>query len=118
MNKHEIEALLTQLDAAATLEGDTLAAAAALMRDIFPEAPQHPEVLSEPVEAVLHLIDHCLPGWSIHLAGKAHEPDGHWRCSLRQSRDRDEDEVIGMGTGPTVSLALIKALLRVALAKG
>lgn len=118
MNKHEIEALLTQLDAAATLEGDTLASVATAMRDVFPDAPHHPDVLSEPVEAALHLIDHCLPGWSIHLAGKATEPDGHWRCSLRKSRDRDEDEVIGMGAGPTISLALVQALLRVALAKG
>ena len=46
MNKHEIEALLTQLDAAATLEGDTLASVATAMRDVFPDAPHHPDVLS------------------------------------------------------------------------
>jgi len=42
-------------------------------------------------------------------------PDGH--CSLRENRDSDEDEVIGLGSGATVGLALVAALLRVALAR-
>lgn len=117
MSKVTIEALLKQLEAAATLDADVLNASAEAVREVFPKAPHHPEVLAEPVEAVLHLIDGCLPGWTIQLTGKAAEPDGHWRCSLRKTRGRDEDEFMGLGHGPTVALALLQALLRVALAK-
>ena len=117
MSKAKIEGLLKKIEAATTLEADLLAAAADVVRAVFPDAPHHPEVLAEPVEAVLHLIDRCLPQWSIQLTGKAQEPDGHWRCSLRKSRGSDEDEVLGVGTGPTVALALLQALLRVSLQK-
>ena len=117
MSKSMIEGLLQQIDGAATLEADLLAASAVVVRQVFPNAPHHPEVLVEPVEGVLHLIDRCLPRWSIQLTGKAAEPDGHWRCSLRKTRGSDEDEVVGLGNGPTVALALLQALLRVALQK-
>jgi len=114
MSKAKIESLLKQIENAETLEGDVLATAAVAVREVFPDAPLHPEVLAEPVEAVLHLVDRCLPNWTIQLTGKANEPDGHWRCSLRKSRGLDEDEVIGVGSAPTVTLALLTALLRVA----
>lgn len=117
MSKSTIEGFLKKIEDATTLEAGLLAASAAVVREVFPNAPQHPEVLAEPVEAVLHLIDQCLPHWSIQLTGKAEEPDGHWRCSLRETRRSDEDEFLGVGAGPTVALALLQALLRVALQK-
>ena len=49
---------------------------------------------------MLHLIDMALPGWSIQLTGKATEPDGHWRCSLRETRGSDEIEIVGLGDRP------------------
>ena len=45
------------------------------------------------------------------------EPDGHWRCSLRESRGSDEDEMIGLGSGAAVGVALVAALLHVAAQK-
>jgi hypothetical protein len=117
MSKSTIEGLLKLVEGATTLEADVLAKSAATVREVFPNAPHHPEVLAEPVEAVLHLVDRCLPHWTIQLTGKAQEPDGHWHCSLRESSTSDEDEVIGLGSGPTVALAMLQALLRVARQK-
>lgn len=117
MSKTKIESQLRKIEDATSLESDLLAETTAVIREVFSDAPMHPEVLAEPVEAVLHLIDRCLPHWSIQLTGKASEPDGHWRCTLRKNRGDDEDEVIGLGAGPTVTLALLKALLRVAYLK-
>ncbi|MEM7643273.1 MAG: hypothetical protein AAF366_12170 [Pseudomonadota bacterium] len=62
-------------------------------------------------DAVLHLIDDIVPGWTIRIKGKAMEPDGHWQCTLRRSSARDNDEFIGAGRGKVLSHALVSALL-------
>ena len=46
------------------------------------------------------------------------EPDGHWRCSLRESRGSDEDEMIGLGAGAAVGVALGRGLASRGGAKG
>ncbi len=61
---------------------------------------------------VLHLVDQAAPGWSIHLDGKAFEPNGHWRCTLRPSDMRDDDEFIATAKGPRLVNALLAAFLR------
>jgi hypothetical protein len=114
MDRDELEALRARTGAASTLEAPLLHEVADAVRGVFPNAPAHPEALAEPTEAVLHLVDRCLPGWSITLKGHATEPDGHWRCSLRRSSGRDDDDVIGQGRAPTVPLAVLMALLSVA----
>jgi hypothetical protein len=61
---------------------------------------------------VLHLVDQAAPGWSIHLDGKAFEPNGHWRCTLRPSDMRDDDEFIATAKGPRLVNVLVAAFLR------
>lgn len=117
MSKSEIEALKKRVETASTLDGDMLGQAVGAIRRVFPKAPASVEASSDLVEQVLHLVDTILPSWTIQLTGKAMEPDGHWRCSLRESRGSDEDEVVGLGTGAVVGLALVAALLHVALQK-
>lgn len=63
-------------------------------------------------DQVLHLVDQAAPGWSIHLDGKAFEPNGHWRCTLRPSDMRDDDEFIAVAKGPRLVNVLVAALLR------
>lgn len=114
MTRQLISELMKMADTAEMLDADLLHRVAGAMRPLFPNAPTSVEGLSDPTDAVLHLVDKCLPGWSIALKGKAIEPDGHWSCVLRESSNRDNDEVIGIGKAPTVALALLKALLKVA----
>jgi hypothetical protein len=61
---------------------------------------------------VLHLVDQAAPGWSIHFDGKAFEPNGHWRCTLRPSDMRDDDEFIANAKGPRLVNVLVAAFLR------
>lgn len=117
MIKSDIEHLIGEVEAAASLDPALLTRTAEVLRLVFPNTPFSTEATSDVVEQVLHLVDTVLPTWTIQLTGKAMEPDGHWRCSLRESRGRDEDEVIGLGSGAVAGLALVAALLRVALAK-
>lgn len=64
-------------------------------------------------DRILLLVYEALPGWTVSIQGKAWQPNGHWRCRLRQSSSRDNDELIGLGHGPTLPHALIAALFRV-----
>ncbi len=115
MTKQALENVLARVGAADSFDTALLRDAAQEIRTVFPKAPAHPETLPDPTDAVLHLVDKCLPGWTIQLKGKAIEPDGHWQCQLRESSGRDNDEIIGSGQAPTVSLALLSALLKIAV---
>jgi hypothetical protein len=114
MSKATLDAVKARVDAAEDIDQALLHDTADELRAIFPNAPAHPELLSEPTEAVLRLVDRCLPGWTISLRGTATEPNGHWHCALRESSSSDNDMVIGNGNAPTVSLALLRALVCVA----
>ena len=117
MSRPEIERLKTQVEAASLLDHELLTKAYDALRPIFPEMPASFEASSGQVEEILHIVQIVAPNWTIQLTGKAMEPNGHWRCSLRRSRSNDEDEVIGLGFGAVVGLALVAALLHVALQK-
>ncbi len=117
MTKTAILNVIERAKGASTLDGALLTEAADAARLALPSLPTDSLPAPDQVDAVLHLIDLALPGWSIQLTGKAIEPDGHWRCSLRETRGSDEIEIVGLGTGPVVALALLGALLDVALQK-
>jgi len=113
MSKSEIRSLKDKVQGAVGLTVDQVDQAAVLLRRVFAGMPE-PKGRNDLVGQILHAIDVCLPGWTIQLTGKAQEPDGHWRCSLRETRGSDEIEVIGIGTGRVVEVALLEALLHVA----
>jgi hypothetical protein len=115
MSKSELQGLQERLNNADRLDRGLLNEATDALRGIFPRVPPHADAPAELAEGVLHLVDICLPGWTISLTGKAVEPDGHWRCYLREASARDNDEVIGIGTAPTVTQAILGALLRIAI---
>ena len=117
MSKTDILNVMHQVKTVPALDSALLAQATAVVGRVFPLPPATSKVAMEPVEEVLHLVDLAVPGWTIQLTGKAREPDGHWRCSLRETRGKDEDEVVGVGSGPAVGLALLEALLDVAQQK-
>ncbi len=112
-----LEQLIKEVEAAAQLDRAILARAADVLRQVFPEADLSVAAPSDLVEQALHLVDRVLPAWTIRLTGNATGPDGHWHCSLRESRDSDEDELIGFGSAAHIGLAVVAALLRVARAK-
>jgi hypothetical protein len=113
MSKSEIRSLREQVQGASGLNVGQFDQAAVLVRRVFPQMPE-PRGGADLVGQLLHSVDLCLPGWTIQLTGKAQEPDGHWRCSLRETRGSDEVEIIGLGTGRVVEVALLEALLHVA----
>jgi ribosomal protein S10 len=63
-------------------------------------------------DQVLALIYAARPGWSVSIKGTATLPNGHWRCTLRKSASRDNDEYLGIGRGPTLPHSLLAALIK------
>jgi hypothetical protein len=62
---------------------------------------------------MLHVIDEVLDFWTLRIAGKTNEPDGHWVCTLRPSSS-DDDERIAVGRSASLPRALLSAFVRVA----
>ena len=97
------------------VDASLLAAAIEAMKAAFPGEDftgAKNLIEKDPTEAVLSLVEEHLPNWTISLKGKAREIDGEWTCTLRRSSSRDDDAVIGFGSGPTLSLAVLAAVLK------
>lgn len=65
-------------------------------------------------DGVLAAANKIVPGWSVHLTGKAYVNDGHWTCTLRRSQGRDNDDFVGIGKAKQMHHALLSALLETA----
>jgi hypothetical protein len=63
-------------------------------------------------DKVLGIIYAVRPGWSVSIRGTMSRPNGHWRCTLRRSLGRDNDDYLGVGRGPTLQHSLLAALLK------
>ena len=110
-----LETLRAKVEAASMLDHALLVEVSTAIQSVYPQAPVPPDDSQDTTEDAIHMVDACLPGWTISLHGKASEPNGHWRCSLREGSTRDNDAAIGIGKGPTVALALTDAILCLAI---
>lgn len=104
-----LRALGEEIEAAAEVSGGLAARATAVL-----EAAGHSAAEGfGSVDGVLAIVERALPGWSISIEGRASAAHGHWTCSLRRSRARDNDEVLGVGKSQHLAPALLAALIEV-----
>jgi hypothetical protein len=117
MLKKDIENLATRVEAANSADRDLPADVARALRASFPGAASAgpiPDEITTSTDAVLAQVIASLPGWHFSIHGRARTDTGAWRCSLRRSEVRDDDEAIGVGEANALNLAILAALLRVA----
>jgi hypothetical protein len=115
METKKLEEVMAKVDQAKELDENLFTQAVLAMKAAFPsERFEHAASLfkNDPTEAVLHLIEERLPDWQISLKGKGHDVGGEWGCTIRESSSLDDDEVVGIGSGRTLSLAVLAAILR------
>ncbi|MHA3978307.1 hypothetical protein ACW9UR_11535 [Halovulum sp. GXIMD14794] len=110
MNQSELEELAPKVEAAPATDGDLRDEVITALKNVLPGGT--PTAINT-VDGVLRIVDAAVPGWAIHIEGRAQEPDGHWHCQLRHSNFRDNDEFIGRGRGAVLEHALLAAVLRV-----
>ncbi|MDH5452439.1 MAG: hypothetical protein OEY05_08280 [Paracoccaceae bacterium] len=117
MTRADIEPLATALESSAALSPETATAVLDVIRPFIPAKDRWPAdrmpVIQSSDEAI-HLVDLALPNWSISLKGRTNDADGHWTCTLRRSDTLDDDLLIGIGRGPSLSHAILAAMVRVA----
>lgn len=109
MQDAKLKALGEEIEAAAEVTGDLAARALRAL-----EAAGHSAAEGfGSVDAVLAIVDRALPGWAVSMEGSASAEHGHWTCTLRRSRERDNDEIIGVGRSQHLAPALLAALVKV-----
>lgn len=110
MNK-ELTDLAMEVESALTLEDELANRVIAAISSVAAgrKIERHSMDSTDDVLALIYLIR---PGWSVSMKGVARLPNGHWRCTLRRSESRDNDEYLGVGRGPTLPHALLAALLK------
>lgn len=117
MTQSEREELAKKVEAASNAVLDLTATVAKALRASFPDAAaagQIPDNIATSTDAVVALVNAALPGWYLSIHGRARTAAGAWRCSLRRSDVRDDDEMLGVGEAHTLTLAMLAAVLRVA----
>ncbi len=66
-------------------------------------------------EAIRVVGDHY-PGWAITLDGYANpRSNSSWKCTFRELRGPDDDQIVGIGTAATMRLALMAAIAHIHL---
>jgi hypothetical protein len=116
MDKQEITALASEIETRVSVNEDVLQRVSeVLQRELDNKSISVVVNIADfsDTDRVIFLVDAVLPGWTILLSGTAIDPDGHWKCTLRRSASRDNDEFIGTSRGPKLSHALAAALLKV-----
>jgi hypothetical protein len=109
MQNVELKKLADDLEGVSAITGDLEARIRAALATAGFGAPANLAT----VDDVLLAVDTVVPSWAVSLEGDASAEHGHWTCTLRKSRERDNDEVIGVGKGEHPAPALMAALIKV-----
>ena len=113
----EVEDLAKRVEASSNADRDLRADVARVLRASYPAAASAGQITDEvaaSTDAILALVNAALPGWYLSIHGRARKAAGAWRCTLRRSDVRDDDEAIGVGEAHSLNLAILAAVLRVA----
>jgi hypothetical protein len=117
MQEKDLEELATRVEAASSADPDLRATVTEALRTSFPSmasAGKVPDDVATSTDAILAQVIAALPGWHLSIHGRARTSAGSWRCTLRRSDVRDDDEAIGVGEAHSLNLAILAAVLRVA----
>ena len=66
-------------------------------------------------DGAIHVADDAYPNWAVNIHGRANDRNGHWRCTLREDDNRDNDAAMGIGRSPVPAQAVLAAILRLAM---
>lgn len=110
MNHEAITMLARSIEAGAADQPEFVQSVMAGLQAVFPDAGVDAATLTS-AEAALALAERAFPAWRIELHGQAVAQAGSWACTIREGGTRDDDEVIGIGRGATIPLALVAAML-------
>lgn len=114
MDEAEFKALHERFEAAEAMD-DMLAESAAAMLEGRLEgkltARDAKAALLSGTDGAVTVIGHAYPGWAVSFDGHASKaPNTVWRCTLKETRGPDDDQLVGIGNAKAMSLALLAAV--------
>ena len=80
----ELAALAEEVEAALVLKAELADRALSVINGLSGDLVIEREDLDS-TDKVLSVIYAAKPGWSVSMRGNASMPNGHWRCTLRQT---------------------------------
>ena len=70
--------------------------------------------LMQGTDETIHVAGEHFPGWAITFDGYAStRSNSSWKCTLREVRGPDDDQIVGIGTASSMGLALLAAIAHI-----
>lgn len=114
MDEAELKALHGRFEAAEAMDDALADAAVAMLEDRLDGklgAPDAKAALLGGTDGAVMVTGHAYPGWALSFDGHASKaPNTIWRCTLRETRGPDDDQLVGIGNAKAMSLALLAAV--------
>ena len=117
MDTAQLESLREELEAADELGPDLLGKAHQMMAEAIDGKLDDQgirDALSGSVEHLLTVAGTAFPGWAVSFHGHA---SAHasviWRCTLKETRGQDDDQIVGIGNAKSMLMALLGAVTHI-----
>lgn len=117
MDEAALKALHEDFEAADGFDAAQAEAGAAMLADIDEsgiEAADARSMLMDGVDGALAIIGQAFPGWALSFDGHAStQKNTIWRCTLKETRGQDDDQIVGIGNARSMRLALMAAVAHI-----
>jgi hypothetical protein len=117
MDEAALKALHESFEAAESFGATEAEAGAAMLAGIDGsgiEAAAARTVLMEGVDGALAVTAKAFPGWALSFDGHAStQKNTIWRCTLKETRGQDDDQIVGIGNARSMRLALMAAVAHI-----
>jgi hypothetical protein len=117
MDEAALKALHEGFEAAESFDAAHAEAGAAMLAGIDGsgiDAANARTMLAEGVDGALAVTGQAFPGWALSFDGHAStQKNTIWRCTLKETRGQDDDQIVGIGNARSMRLALMAAVAHI-----
>ncbi|MBO6636834.1 MAG: hypothetical protein JJ920_02040 [Roseitalea sp.] len=117
MDEPALKALHEGFEAAASFDAAQAQAGAAMLAEVEGSgiaAADAEAMLMDGVDGALAVTGQAFPGWALSFDGHAStQKNTIWRCTLKETRGQDDDQIVGIGNARSMRLALMAAVAHI-----
>lgn len=117
MDSGQLEALREKLETAEELGSELADEAHRMMAEAVDGKLDEQgirDALSGSVEHLLTVAGAAFPGWAVSFDGHASSHASViWRCTLKETRGQDDDQIVGIGNAKSMLMALLDAIAHI-----
>lgn len=117
MDEAALKGLHEWLEAAESFDEAMAEAGAAMLTEVpgdAIEAAAAKAMLLEGLDGVLAIVGRAFAGWALSFDGHASaHKNTMWRCTLKETRGPDDDQIVGIGNARSMRQALLAAVAHI-----